>query len=76
MDRDQNGRELALFESRAIMQYLVNCYAPGHVIYSADPLTKARVDQLLFWDASAYGYTRRKYVVSSRLNSGYIVNLH
>lgn len=66
MDSDENGQAFAIFESRAILQYLVNRYAPGHALYPEDPKVRVQIDQFLFWDASAYGFTVRNFVVRTK----------
>ncbi|XP_017480610.1 PREDICTED: glutathione S-transferase 4-like [Rhagoletis zephyria] len=44
----------AMFESRAILQYLANKYAPDNTIYPKNPEARAQVDKILFFDASSY----------------------
>jgi len=44
---------LRLWESRAIMQYLVDKYAPNHTLYPRDPVRRAPVDRMLMYDLSS-----------------------
>ncbi|CAG2113887.1 unnamed protein product, partial [Medioppia subpectinata] len=46
--------ELVLFESRAIMQYLCNKYAPNDSLYPSDPKQRALVDRWLNTDLSYF----------------------
>ncbi len=54
----------ALFESRAILQYLANKYAAGNSIYPSDPVARAQVDKVLFYDASGFFPAMRAAIVS------------
>lgn len=47
------SNEFRLWESRAILRYLVDTYAPGHELYPNDPARRALIDRFLFYDATA-----------------------
>lgn len=40
----------ATIDSRAIMCYLVNRYDPESKLYPRDPLKRAKIDQMLYYD--------------------------
>jgi len=42
--------DLVIWESRAIMQYLINAYCPNSSLYPVDPATRVKIDMLLNWD--------------------------
>jgi len=44
---------LVLWESRAILAYLVNKHAPGHSLYPADAKERALVDKALYFEAGS-----------------------
>uniref|UniRef100_A0A6G1SCC0 Glutathione S-transferase 1, isoform D n=1 Tax=Aceria tosichella TaxID=561515 RepID=A0A6G1SCC0_9ACAR len=41
---------LKMGESRAIMMYLVNKYKPNDSLYPTDPIKRAKIDELLFYE--------------------------
>ncbi|RWS14236.1 glutathione S-transferase 1: isoform D-like protein, partial [Dinothrombium tinctorium] len=52
-----------LWESRAIMQYFVNKYAPGNEIYSEDPMKRACIDRMLYFDCGVFAATHIRTIV-------------
>ena len=49
-----NDNGFVLSESRAILAYLVNQFAPGHVLYPADPMQRAQIDRVLYLTAELW----------------------
>lgn len=47
---DHNNDKFALWESRAIVTYLVDKYSPGHTLYPSDVTTRAQINHWLFFD--------------------------
>ena len=45
-----HNTNLTLWESRAIMPYLVDKYAPGNPVYPQDPVERALVNRWLYFD--------------------------
>jgi len=43
---------LTLWESRAVLQYLLDRYAPNHSLYPRDPVRRAYIDRMLQYDIS------------------------
>jgi len=48
VDNDEDG--FALWESRAILKYLVDKVSPGHTLYPSDLKTRATIDRWLYFD--------------------------
>lgn len=51
---DDNG--FVLWESRAIMQYLCNKYAPNSHLYPSEPRQRATVERLLNFDVKTLSH--------------------
>jgi glutathione S-transferase len=56
--------DFILTEGRAILSYLVNKFKPGSALYPSEPQKRARVDQRLYYDASAVYDSVAQIVVS------------
>jgi glutathione S-transferase len=47
---DHDNNDFVLWESRAILAYLVDKYAPDHELYPKDPTKRANIDKWLYFD--------------------------
>merc|ERR1712086_113942 len=57
--------ELILYESRAIIQYAFNKYAPTSPLYPTEPKARAKVDALLQYDLGTFFAAVSKYIYNS-----------
>ncbi|CAL1265901.1 unnamed protein product [Larinioides sclopetarius] len=58
---DDNG--FYLWESRAILAYLANKYAPDSPVYPKDPKERAIVDRMLYFDIGTVFMAVREYLL-------------
>jgi glutathione S-transferase len=59
---EQDG--YTLFESNAILRYLVNAHAPGSALYPNDPRQRGRVDAWLDWQQSGLRRLQRSFLAN------------
>ena len=57
--------ELIIYESRAIIQYAFNKYAPTSPLYPTEPQARAKVDSLLNFDQGSFFPVVAKYIYNS-----------
>ena len=57
--------DLTLWESRAIIQYAFNKYAPKSDLYPTDPAARAKIDSLLYYDQGTFYKTVSTYIYNS-----------
>ena len=57
--------DLTICESRAIIQYAFNRYAPDSEMYPSNPAERAKVDMLLYYDQGTFYKTVSKYIYNS-----------
>ena len=68
-----NDNGFVLFESRAMMVYLINQYKPDSTLYPKEPKARAKVDEVLYFDASALFPALKACVVSLLFFISYIL---
>lgn len=66
--------DFVLPESRAIMTYLVNSKRPGCSLYPTDPIKRAVIDHLLYFDATVV-FPRNQSVIVRQIISNFN-NIH
>lgn len=59
---ETNGVPFVLWESRAIMSYLVDEYSPGHSLYPSDRKLRAQIDRLLYFDIGTLYKSEGQYL--------------
>jgi len=60
-----NDNGFVIWESRAIMQYIFNRYAPESSLYPSDPMQRAKVDSLMNYDQGTFYTTVSAYIYNS-----------
>ena len=66
---DHDNKDFTLWESRAIMTYLADKYAPGHDLYPTDATKRAEIDKWLFYDSGSF-YPVIRYWIRPAVWSG------
>lgn len=61
-------QDLVLWESRAIITYLVNRYHPSHTLYPTDPKIRATIDKFLNWDLGTFYKSISSFAVNSLIS--------
>lgn len=58
--------DYVLYESRAILAYLINSRRPGDSLYPTEPKERGKVDQRLYYDASVFLPNMLSVIVRTR----------